>query len=208
MTQKEFEENKKEKEKEKEDLENTEEDIEKKEDIEIVSEEEESVEAQIKKIRENLKECQKLKDEYLAGWQRARADFINARKDEEKEREEFIRFAQKNIVEKLLALADNFDLAFVNRDILPKDGGNWLTGMENTRSQLMKILEESGVAPLENSTGKKFNPSAQEAIEKINTPDPEKDNLVLEEAQRGYKMYDKILRPAKVKVGIYIKVSA
>src|SRR3989344_3230000 len=173
MTQKEFEENKKEKEKEKEDLENTEEDIEKKEDIEIVSEEEESVEAQIKKIREK-----------------------------------FIRFAQKNIVEKLLALADNFDLAFVNRDILPKDGGNWLTGMENTRSQLMKILEESGVAPLENSTGKKFNPSAQEAIEKINTPDPEKDNLVLEEVQRGYKMYDKILRPAKVKVGIYIKVSA
>ncbi|MBI2628444.1 MAG: nucleotide exchange factor GrpE [Candidatus Niyogibacteria bacterium] len=160
----------------------------------------------MKKIREKLKECRKLKDEYLAGWQRARADFINARKGEEKEREEFIRFAQKNIMEKLLALADNFDLAFANRDILPKDGGNWLAGMENTRTRLMKILEESGITPLENSLGKKFNPSAQEAIEKINISDPDKDNLVLEEVQRGYKMYDKILRPAKVKVGIYEKL--
>lgn len=173
-------------------------------DIEIVSEDE-SAEARIKKIKEKLKECQKLKDEYLAGWQRDRADFINARKEEEKEREEFILFAQRNIVEKLLALADNFDLAFANRDILPKDGGKWLTGMENTRMRLMKILEESGVALLENSVGKKFDPSAQEAIEKIPVKNPEKDNIVLEEAQRGYKMYDKILRPAKVKVGVFEK---
>ena len=183
MTQKEFEENK---------------------DVEIVSEDE-SAETQIKKFREKLKECQKLKDEYLAGWQRARADFINARKDEEKERKEFIRFAQRNILEKLLDLADNFDLAFANRDILPKDGGKWLAGMENTRTRLMKILEESGAAPLENSSGKKFNPLAQEAIEKIPVKNLEKDNLVLEEARKGYKMYNKILRPAKVKVGIYEK---
>lgn len=195
MTQKKFEENKE----EKKDIKN--EGVEN-QDVEIVSEDE-SAEAQIKKFREKLKECQKLKDEYLAGWQRARADFINARKEEEKERGEFILFAQRNILEKLLALADNFDLAFANRDILPKDGEKWLAGIENTRMRLMKILEESGVVPLENSAGKKFDPLTQEAIEKINTSNPEKDNLVLEEFQRGYKMYNKILRPAKVKVGIY-----
>lgn len=194
MTQKEFEENKK----ENKDNRNN--------DIEIVSEDE-SAETQIKKFREKLKECQKMKDEYLAGWQRARADFINARKEEEKGREEFIRFAQRNIAEKLLALADNFDLAFANRENLPKDGGKWLAGMENTRTRLMKILEESGVELLENSLGKKFDPLTQEAFEKILVKDPEKDNLVLEEFQRGYKMYDKILRPAKVKVGIYEKTN-
>lgn len=196
MIQKEF----KEKKEENKDIENKNED----KDIEIVSESE-SAEAQIKKFREKLKECQKLKDEYLAGWQRARADFINARKEEEKEREEFVRFAQRNIAKKLLELADNFDLAFANRDILPKNGEKWLAGIENTRARLMKILEESGVSPLENSSGKKFDPLAQEAIEKIPVKDLEKDNLVLEETQRGYKMYDRILRPARVKVGVYEK---
>ena len=75
-----------------------------KEDIEIEEEfiEEEGLKDKLKKMREDLKVCRKEKEEYLAGWQRAKADFINARKEEEKSREAFLKFSQSEV---LLSLA-------------------------------------------------------------------------------------------------------
>src|SRR3989338_5261581 len=65
---------------------------------ESLEETEEKIENKIRELKENIKECEKQKNEYLAGWQRAKADFINARKDEEKIREEIINFQKENIL--------------------------------------------------------------------------------------------------------------
>ena len=91
-------------------------------DIEIIPAQSDDIEAgeegdesdfknRLKKVKDELKSCQKEKEEYLAGWQRAKADFINARKDEEKRMEEFAKFANKSILINFLQVADSVDMA-------------------------------------------------------------------------------------------------
>ncbi|OGF65666.1 nucleotide exchange factor GrpE [Candidatus Giovannonibacteria bacterium RIFCSPHIGHO2_01_FULL_48_47] len=149
----------------------------------------------IKKIREELKVCRKEKEEYLAGWQRAKADFINARKDEEKLRENFLKFAEENLLREFLAIADSLELAIKLR---PSEG------VEQIYSQLRGLLKKYGVSPIE-SLGKKFDPLEHEAIEKVEVSEAEREDVVLEELQRGWRLHEKVLRPAKVKVGVLKK---
>ncbi len=65
-----------------------------------------------KQLQEKLKKCQELKDGYLGGWQRAKADLINARKDDEKRNQEFMKFANISLMSEILPVLDSFDLAF------------------------------------------------------------------------------------------------
>lgn len=163
---------------------------------EIIEEEgEEGFREKIKKLREELKVCRKEKEEYLAGWQRAKADFINARKDEEKLRENFLKFAEENLLREFLAIADSLELAL---KLKPSEG------MNEIYSQLRGLFQEHGVRAID-AKGKKFDPAEHESLEKVEVAEEKKDNIVLEELQKGYKLYDKVLRPAKVKIGNYAK---
>ncbi|MBI5045802.1 MAG: nucleotide exchange factor GrpE [Candidatus Niyogibacteria bacterium] len=171
-------------------------------ELEIVSENEEG-EAAVQKLRERIKKCQSERDEYLAGWQRARADFINMKKDEEKAREEFLKFAEKNMLRELIDVVDNFDMAFVHGLALPEGDKNWIEGIKGIHVQLAKLLENHGVVPLDADVGQKFDPVIHEAIEKIDVEDMTKDGTIIEVVKRGYKLHDKILRPAMVKVGVH-----
>ena len=143
----------------------------------------------LKKLRGDLKDCQKEKAEYLAGWQRAKADFINARKDEEKARAEFIKFATEQVLKEMLAVADSLELS---------NGAD----SKPIYNQFMDILKKAGVSQIE-SLGKKFNPLEHEALEGKEVSDEKEDNIVVEESQKGYMIYDRVLRPSKVKVGVY-----
>lgn len=153
-------------------------------DNEVV--EEEGVDDNIKKLREALKICQKEKAEYLAGWQRAKADFINARRDEEKARAEFAKFAAEMVLKETLAVADSLEIA----------------GDKHIYAQLREILKREGVEPIK-AEGARFDPLYHEALEQVEVQEEAKDGAVLEELQKGYRIYDKVLRPAKVKVGVY-----
>ena len=143
----------------------------------------------IKKMREELKLCQKEKAEYLAGWQRAKADFINARRDEEKNRAEFTKFAAEKVLLEILAVADSLKLSG-SADSKP------------IYNQLVDILKKEGVEPIE-ALGKKFNPLEHEALDKKEVLDEKEDNMVVEELQKGYMIHNRVLRPSKVKVGHY-----
>ena len=149
----------------------------------------------LKKLRAELKACQKEKAEYLAGWQRAKADFINARKDEEKSREEFLKFAEARVLKDFLAVADSLELAL---KLKPSEG------MGQIYSQLLEILREHGAQPME-VLGKIFDPSEEEALEKVEVGEPEKDGVVLEVLAKGWRLRERVLRPAKVKVGVLRK---
>ena len=157
--------------------------------------EEEGLKEKLSKLRKELAACRNEKEEYLAGWQRAKADFINARKHEEKDRETFLKFAELGVLNDFLAIADSLALA------LKLQGNN---GLREIYSQLLEILRQHGVTPLE-AQGKKFNPLEHEAIERVEVSDEDKDEMVVEEMSRGWKIGEKVLRPAKVKVSVLKK---
>ncbi len=168
---------------------------------ESVAENESSQENQIKILKKKLKECEKQKIENLTGWQRAKADSINAKKDELKLREEIINIKTKDILINFLEIIDFFNIAFKHSGWNELDG-EWKKGIEAVYAKFIKIFENYGVLPFE-SVHEQFNPSKHEAImtEEINVK--EKDHIILEEFEKGYNIKDKVLRPAKVKVGIY-----
>lgn len=167
----------------------------------LFEKEEENLEEKFKKLREKLKKCQKDKEEYLAGWQRAKADFINARREEEEKRKEIIKLAEENLIQELLSILDGFDNAFSDESWEKLDK-NWQDGLKYLYNQLMNILKKHNVTLIE-SVNKKFDPAEHESIEENDVDDPKKDGVVVSEARKGYKIHQKVLRPAQVRVGKY-----
>jgi len=156
-------------------------------DQEIV--EETGLNDKLKKLREELKICHNEKADYLAGWQRAKADFINARRDEDKMRGEFAKYAAEKVLREMLAVADSLGLS-----------GN--AECKTVLEQLNNILKREGVAQIE-SIGLIFNPMYHEALGEVETKNKDEDNVILDELQKGYMLYDRVLRPSKVKVGVF-----
>lgn len=171
---------------------------------EIIIEEGEGLEDKVKKFREKLKKCELEKQEYLAGWQRAKADFINARKEDEERRMEFLKFCEKNMILEILALADSFERLFGDNQNFEKIDKNTRIGIENIYAQLMDILKKRGVEPMKDE-GKKFNPEEHESLIEEKIDNPEKEGIILDIIRKGYKMNDVIIRSAQVKIGKYVK---
>ncbi|OGF65300.1 nucleotide exchange factor GrpE [Candidatus Giovannonibacteria bacterium RIFCSPHIGHO2_02_42_15] len=155
---------------------------------------EEAALEKIKKLKEKLKSVEREKSEYLAGWQRAKADFINARKDEEKARADFLNYAKEAILRDFLQVADSMELALKAK----------LPGVGEIYSQMKDIYKTYGVKQIA-CLGQKFNPVEHEAIAEEEVSEEDKDGVVAEEFQKGWMINDKVLRPAKVKIGVLRK---
>ena len=165
----------------------------------VAEEEEENPSLAIKKLRERLKKCVEEKQEYLDGWQRTKADFVNARREEEARRGEFLKFAETCLIEDLIPVLDSFELAMGNRAVWESVPKEWRVGMESIASQLEKILKEHDVELL-SSLGEPFSPEEHEAIGSVETNEESKDHMVAEVLQRGHRLHGKVIRPAKVKI--------
>ncbi len=156
----------------------------------------------IKKLKARLKEAEEKSKEYLDGWQRAKADFINIRKRDEEAQKEFVKFAKEGVIADLIPVLDSFDLAFQNKtswETLPKD---WRIGMESIYNQLLSVLSSHNVSK-DTPTGKPFDPNHHDAVGMVPVEDKEHDHIVIETLQSGYNLGEKNIRPAKVKVGEY-----
>lgn len=159
--------------------------------------EEEKKDTDIEGLKRQLEECGKLKNEYLAGWQRERADFLNYKKEEMERIESLMKYAIEGLVIKILPILDNFEITERNLpDDLKKDAN--IKGVLQIKKQIQDFLKNQGVEEID-GTGKKFNPDIQEVIEITEAKDKE-SGMVLEEVQKGYKINGRLLRPAKVKV--------
>ena len=180
--------------------------MEEKDDVTIEEEADNPAEA-IKKLRAKLKACEADKSEYLAGWQRAKADSVNARKEEEERRKDIIKFSEKALVLELVNLADSFDGLYANKEGWEKIDKNWRHGMEVLRSQLMSIMKSRGVEAME-SLGKIFNPKESESIGEADVDTEEKDGIVIEELRKGYKMHGMAIRPSLLKVGKFMPTNS
>ena len=140
-------------------------------------------------LKKQLEDCQKLKHEYLQGWQRARADFLNYKKEEMERMGDVLKYAQEGLILKMLPLLDNFEIALKN---LPDKG------FSQIKKQFQDFLKEQGVEEIK-SVGEKFDPNLHEVVEEIETEGKE-GGAVLEEVQKGYTINGRLLRPAKIKV--------
>lgn len=166
----------------------------------IIEEEIDNSAESIKKLREKLKSCEAEKSEYLTGWQRAKADFVNARREMEEEKKQTIKFSERMLVSDFFELADSFDMFFMDKLLWNSVDKNWRQGIENLHSQMMKVFKSRGVEPIE-TIGKKFNPGEHEPLGEIEVDSEDKDGTVVDEMRKGYKMKDIVLRPALVKIG-------
>lgn len=154
--------------------------------------------AEIDKLTTELDEVKRLADEYLAGLQRERAEFVNFRRRTTEERERDLGLAGEALIRKVLALADDFDRAIDNRPAELADNP-WAEGIGAIDRKLRQLLESEGVNAIEAAPGTPFDPRTHEAILGVpGTTFP--DGSIVEEVQRGYLLRDRVLRPSLVAV--------
>jgi len=151
-------------------------------------------------LKKKLEECQKQKAEYLAGWQRARADLLNYKKEEMEKIGELIKYANEELILKILPILDNIYLA---EKELPEDlkKHKWVEGILQIKNQVSEFLKQEGVEEIK-TLGEKFDPNFHEVIKEIETKEKEA-GITLEEIEKGYLINGRVLRPAKVKVTKY-----
>lgn len=159
----------------------------------------EEKEINLEDVKNKLEECQKQKDEYLAGWQRARADFLNYKKDESERVQEILKFANVEFVFKILPIIDNLELAEKEvKNNKENKIADVVKGFLQIKIQLQEFLKNQGIEEIE-TENKKFDPNFHDAVEAVEKKGFE-SGLVVEEIQKGYMIDGKTIRPAKVKV--------
>jgi molecular chaperone GrpE len=161
--------------------------------------EEETDDTVAKKLRKRLSDCQKEKQQYIDSSQRLKADFINARKEFEKKKQEYVTFAREGLIEDLLPVVDSFDMAFSNKESWEKVDQNWRTGVEYIHSQLMKVLTDNGLSTLD-PLGELFDPKHHTSVASEETDDNAKDGHIARVQQKGYALHGKVVRSPKVVV--------
>ncbi len=152
-----------------------------------------------KKLREDVKRLQKEKDEYLLGWQRAKADYINLQRELEAVRLNSSLITKEKVVENILPALDSFEMAFSNQDLWQKVDKNWRQGIESIYDQIISGLNKSDIEKID-QVDILFDPNIHQSIEKIKTDDKGKDHFVESILQVGYKVGNRTIRPAKVRI--------
>ena len=148
-------------------------------------------------LRNQIKEIEAQAAEYLEGWQRARAEFANARKRLEKQRSEAYQNASSDYAQKLLPVLDDFGRAI---DSVPKEieKDKWYEGIDLVHKKLAAILDNLNVEPIE-AVGAAFDPNLHEALALVDAEGVE-SGVVVEEIQVGYRLGDRVIRPSLVNV--------
>ena len=128
---------------------------------------------------------------------RTQADFENYKKRAAREKEEGIKYANSSLLERLIAIVDNFELG-LEAARAEGEGSPIFSGMSMVLKQLMDFLKDNGLQPID-ATGQKFDPNLHEAIaHEASEEFPE--GVVIRQTRRGYRMKDRLLRPSSVVV--------
>jgi molecular chaperone GrpE len=156
-----------------------------------------TVEERINALLEEIERSQQQASEYLDGWQRERAEFANYKNRTAREKEEARTQIASEIIAKYLEIIDDLELAIINRPA-EDEAEAWVDGIELIHLKLNAILEDEGVEVIL-AEGDTFDPNFHEAIT-YEEDDDHQDGQVIEVVQKGYKLGDRVLRPAKVRV--------
>jgi molecular chaperone GrpE len=151
-------------------------------------------ESEYLKLKEAAAKAQENWEKFL----RLQADFDNTRKRLEREKQDFVKFANEGIILELLDILDDLERTVELAQSNDQNLSSFLKGVEMILAHLYQMLKEYGVKPIE-AQGKAFDPHYHEALMEIENKDiPE--HTVVEELQKGYLLNERVIRTAKVKV--------
>ncbi len=151
-----------------------------------------------KDLNEQLKQAKAQAAEYLDGWQRARAEFVNYKRRTDAERVEMSATAGIDVLRRMLPVIDDFERA---AGTLPDDlkDNAWVNGVMLIHRKLMGVLDASNVKPIPVQPGDVFDPNVHEAVTHEDS-EQFSSGQIIAELQRGYKLGERVLRPAMVRV--------
>ncbi len=156
-----------------------------------------SLTQELAELRERLLAAEQEAGEARAGWQRTAADFANYKRRTEQEREATLGLANELLLRKLLVVVDDFERGLAAMPPELQRLG-WVQGVWAIDRKFKSLLESEGLTPIE-AEGKPFDPREHEAVVHEET-DSAPDGTVTKELQRGYRVRDRVLRPAMVAV--------
>ena len=147
-------------------------------------------------LQRELDTAREQAEENLRSWQRTAADFSNYKRRTDEERASVAQFSTALLLNRLLAVLDDFDRAIEN---VPAEAHEaWVEGVRLVDRKLRSVLDNEGVTPIE-VVGQPFDPNVAEAVVHEETTEYP-DNQVIGELQRGYRLHDRVIRPALVRV--------
>ncbi len=156
-----------------------------------------TLEKDAEKVLTDLEKLQQLNQEYLDGWKRAKADYINFKRDAEKEKMEIVQFANAGLLLELLPILDNLKTAMKHvPENMTKE--SWVQGFDHILRQFRDMLKTMGVEEIQ-TVGQTFNPEMHEAVAK-KKQEGTAPHTILEESTSGYTIQGKVIRHAKVTV--------
>ena len=149
-------------------------------------------------LQKELTAAQAKANEYLDGWQRARAEFANYKKRQDQQMSDLRSFATMDLLKRLLPIADDFTRA---QKTMPEGMSHmtWIEGVMLVHRKLELLLEAEGVKPIDTKRGDGFDPTIHEAVTHDEVEGVESGHII-EELQKGYKIGERIIRPALVRV--------
>lgn len=154
----------------------------------------------IEKLKKDLAEALAQKQEYLDGWQRSKADYINLKKRSEEERAGIRDYATEDFALAVIPVIDSFEMAFKNEKALEAVPKVWTEGVKFIYNQLVTTLSDYGVKAI-NPLGEMFDVNKHTAQEMVKVEAEADNGKIIEVIQKGYEFKTKIIRHAVVKVG-------
>lgn len=142
-----------------------------------------------------VKELSESKEKYL----RLVAEFDNARKRSDRERSEFVKYANEGLIADFLTIMDDLDRVVIAANANHQDYQAFLKGVEMVMARIHELLRKNNVKPIE-ALGKLFDPHSHEIL--MQEPSEKEEGTVIEELQKGYVLGDRIIRTSKVKVAV------
>lgn len=150
--------------------------------------------AKLQKLRDELEEIRKERQQYLDGWQRCKADSINLRKDSEREIARMRQIGTERLAEALIPALDSFDMAIVSES-WNSVAETWRKGVESIKNQFTSALESEGVFAF-GEKGERYDPAIHEIVQEIDG-DGESGEIA-RVVRRGWKTGERIIRAAHV----------
>jgi molecular chaperone GrpE len=143
-------------------------------------------------IAKQLEEVTKQRDQFLDGWQRAKADYLNYKKEENGRLDQIAKYTNEDMMREMVSVLDSFDLGLRALE----SAGAVEKGVYMIRAQIEDILKRRGLLRFTVSPGDPFDPKTAEAFAEIESEQP--PGTIAQEIEPGYKLYDKVIRPARV----------
>ncbi len=149
----------------------------------------------LEEAQAKIQELEKQTQEYLAGWQRAKADYVNFKNDQEKRGKEISQFAGLMVLSQIIPVQEHLRKSL---DIPAEQRtAEWIRGIELIYQQMRDVLKMLGVEELHAELGKPFDPAMQEAAGQEARAEME-EGIVTQEVNAGYSLHGRIVAPIKV----------